>query len=350
MSWAADAGVPDANAGRDRLMERRAFIGGLALGTLAAPHVARAQPARKVYRIGILSSRSTTSEMVGPQSQDPLINAFLRGLRELGYVYGEHFVTEPRGGEGKPERFSDLATELVRLQVDVIVASGPMLSALKQATSTIPVVMTGAGDPVAAGLVQTLGRPGGNFTGLSLQLVETTGKRLELLKEFVPGAAPVAVLWDPRSGRGQWQAAEAAARDRSWKLLSLEIRDAGEIEGAFKAATGARAGALLVSPSGLPDAHARRIAELAAKSRLPAMYAFRFYVEAGGLFSYGVDLAENYRRAAAFVDKILKGAKPADLPIEQPTKFELLINLKVARALGLTIPPSLLARADQVLE
>jgi putative tryptophan/tyrosine transport system substrate-binding protein len=159
----------------------------------------------------------------------------------------------------------------------------------------------------------------------------------------------VAVLWDPRSGRGVWQAAEAAARDRRWKLLSLEIRDAGEIEGAFKAATGARAGALLVAPSGLPDAHARRIAELAAKSRLPAMYAFRFYVEAGGLFSYGVDLAENYRRAAAFVDKILKGAKPADLPIEQPTKFELVINLKAARSIGLTIPEPLLWRADEVI-
>ena len=195
-------------------MDRRAFIGGLALGTLAAPHVARAQPARKVFRIGILSSRSTTSEMVGPQPQDPLINALLRGFRELGYVYGEHFVTEARGGEGKPERFPDLATELVGLQVDVIVASGPMLPALKQATSTIPVVTTGAGDPVASGFVQSLGRPGGNITGLSLQILETTGKRLELLKELVPGAAPVGVVWDPGLGRGLWQEAEDAARER----------------------------------------------------------------------------------------------------------------------------------------
>ncbi len=307
-------------------MDRRAFIGGLALGTLAALHVARAQPPRKVYRIGILSSRSTTSEMVGPEPQDPLINALLRGLRELGYVYGEHFVTEPRGGEGKPERFPDLATELVGLQVDVIVASGPMLPALKRATSTIPVVTTGAGDPVASGFVQSLGRPGGNITGLSLQILETMGKRLELLKELVPGAAPVGVVWDPRPGRGPWQTAEAAARERKWKLLSLEIRDASEIEKAFKAATGARAGALLVVPSGLPDAHARRIAELAVKSRLPAMYAFRFYVEAGGLISYGPDINDIWRRAAVFVDKILKGAKPADLPVEQPTKFELVIN------------------------
>jgi putative tryptophan/tyrosine transport system substrate-binding protein len=175
-------------------------------------------------------------------------------------------------------------------------------------------------------------------------------RRLELLKELVPGAAPVGVVWDPRAGHGPWQAADAAARAREWKLLPLEIRDASEIEKTFKAAAGARAGALLVAPSGLPDAHARRIAELAVKSRLPAMYAFRFYVEAGGLISYGVDLTENYRRAAAFVDKILKGAKPADLPIEQPTKFELVINMRTAKALGLTIPQTLLLRADHVIQ
>jgi putative ABC transport system substrate-binding protein len=270
-------------------------------------------------------------------------------LRELGYVYGEHFVTEPRGGEGKPERFPNLAAELVRLQVDVIVAGGPTLPALKQATSTIPVVMAGAGDPVALGFVQSLGRPGGNFTGLSLQSIETTGKRLELLKELVPGAAPVAVLWH-RASLPQWQAAEAAAREREWKRLSLEIRDAGEIEGAFKAATGARAGALLVVAGGLLDRQARRITELAARSRLPAMYSLRLYVEAGGLISYSADLIEIWRRAAVFVDKILKGAKPADLPVEQPTKFELVINLKAAKSIGLTIAQSMLSRADEVIE
>jgi putative ABC transport system substrate-binding protein len=279
-----------------------------------------------------------------------MVNALLHGLRGLGYVYGEHFVTEPRGGEGKPERFPNLAAELVRLQVDVIVAAGPMLPALKQATSAIPVVTTGAGDPVGQGFVQSLGRPGGNVTGLSIQFTETTGKRLELLKELVPGAAPVAVLWDPRFGSAAWQVAEAAARQRGWKLVSLEIRDAGEIEGAFNTATGARAGALLAFPGGLFDPHARRIVELAAKSRLPAMYAFRFYVEAGGLASYGADLIENSRRAAIFVDKILKGAKPADLPIEQPTKFELVINLKAARSIGLVIPRAMLLRADEVLQ
>jgi putative ABC transport system substrate-binding protein len=251
-------------------MDRRAFIGGLALGTLVVPRVTRAQPARKVYRIGILRSAEMTSDMVGPQPRNPSVNALLRGLRELGYVYGQHFVTEPRGGEGGPESFPSLAAELIRLQVDVIVAVGPTLSALKQATSTIPIVMAGAADPVAQGFVQSIGHPGGNFTGMSLQMVETTGKRLELLKELVPGAAPVAVL-RARGSVLTWQTAEAAARERGWKLLSLEIRDAGEIEGAFKAATGARAGALLVFSGGLLDRHARRITELAAGSRLPPL-------------------------------------------------------------------------------
>jgi putative ABC transport system substrate-binding protein len=329
-------------------MDRRAFIGSLALGTLAAPRVTRAQLARKVYRIGILAS-SETSDLVGPQPRGPAPNAFLRGLRELGYVYGEHFVTEPRGGGGKPERFPSLAAELVRLQVDVIVASGAALPALKQATSTIPVVMGGDSDPVGRGYVRSLGHPGGNFTGLSLQSVETVGKRLELLKELVPGAAPVAVLWD-RQSLSAWQAAGAAARERGWKLLSLEVRAAGEIEGAFRAATDARASSLLVFAAGLLFTRARRVAELAARSRLPAMYANRPYVEAGGLISYGADLIDVWRRAAGFVDKILKGAKPADLPVEQPTKFELVVNRRAAQALGLTIPPSILLRADQIIE
>jgi putative ABC transport system substrate-binding protein len=330
-------------------MDRRAFIGSLTLGTLVVPRVAPSQPARKVYRIGILSPTSMTSDMIGPQPQSPTVNALLRGLRELGYVYGEHFVTEPRGGEGKTERFPSLAAELVRLRVDVIVAGGPVLAALKQATSTIPVVMGGAGDPLGAGLVQTLAHPGGNFTGLSLQSTELTGKRLELLKELVPGAAPVAVLWH-RAGLRSWQAAEAAARERGWKLLSLEIRDAAEIDGAFKTATGARAGALLVFAGGFFDRHARRIAELAVKSRLPAMYTLRLFVEAGGLISYSADLIEIYQRAAVFVDKILKSAKPGVLPVEQPTKFELALNMRAARALGLTIPQQMLSRVDEVLQ
>jgi putative ABC transport system substrate-binding protein len=202
---------------------------------------------------------------------------------------------------------------------------------------------------VGLGFVRTLGRPGGNITGLSLQSVETTGKRLQLLKELVPSAAPVAVLWD-QSSLTLWQAAEAVALQRNWKLLSLEIREAVEIEGAFRAATDARAGALLVFAAGLLFPHARRVAELAARRRLPAMYEFSAYVDAGGLISYSADLIEIWRQAAGFVDKILKGANSADLPVEQPTKFELVINMKTAKALGLKIPQSVLLRADRVIE
>lgn len=329
-------------------MNRRAFIGGVALGALAGPRVTLAQPARKVARIGILGL-APTADLVGPEPKSPSTRAFLRGLRELGYVYGEHFVTEARGAEAKPERFPRLVAELIRLRVDVIVATGPALTVIKQATATIPVVMAASSDPVAQGVVQSLGRPGGNFTGLSLQSVETTGKRLELLKELVPGAAIVAVLWS-RLNLPNWQAAEAAARQQRWKLLSIEIEDASEIEGAFKTATAARAGALLVFAAGVLYPHARRVAELAARNRLPALYELRQYVEAGGLISYGAEINDIWQRAAAFVDKILKGARAADLPIEQPSEFELVINLKAAQALGLTIPPSLRLRADEVLQ
>jgi len=328
------------------VIDRRAFIGSLAVGILAMPQAATAQSARKVYRIGILSV-GATSILVGPQPQSPSAIAFLRGMGELGYVYGQHFVTEPRGTEGKPERSPGLAAELVRLQVDVIVAAGPALPALKQATTTIPIVMAAASDPVGSGYVQSLGHPGGNITGLSLQATETTGKRLELLKEIVPGAAAVAVIWN-ESGVADWRAAEAAARERGWKLLSLEIRDADEIERAFRAATEARAGAVLVLAASVLFPHARRVAELAAKSRLPAMYDLRPYAEAGGLISYGPDIIDIWRRSAVYVDKILKGANPADLPIEQPTKFELVINLKTAEALGLTIPQSLRVQAELI--
>ena len=330
-------------------MDRRTFIRSLApaLGPFAVPRAAPAQSTRKVYRIGILSL-GVTSDTVGPQPRNPTQAALLRGLRELGYVYGEHFVTEVRGGESRPERFPSLATDLVRLQVDVIIAPGPMLPALKQATSTIPIVMAASVDPVGQGLAQSLGHPGRNFTGLSLQSVEVVGKRLELLKELVPTATLVAVLRDQSGTSLAWQAAEAAGRERGWKLLSLEVRVAGEIEGAFRAATNARAGALLVMGGGLFFPEARQVAALAARSRLPAMYDLRAYVDAGGLISYGADINDIWRRAAVFVDKILKGAKPADLPIEQPSKFEVVINLKTAKALGLEIPQSLLVRADEV--
>src|SRR4051812_39893007 len=272
------------------LMDRRAFIGTLALGTLSMPRRLHAEAARKLYLIGIVSA-GLTSDMVGPDPRAPTVHALLQGLRHLGYVYGEHYVTEPRAGEGKPERFMILAAELVRLGVDVIVAAGPALPALKQTTDRIPIVMAASSDPVAEGLIQSLGHPGGNITGLSHQAAETTGKRLELLKELVPGATTVAVLWD-RSARLSWQAAETVARARGWKLLSLEIRDAGGIEGAFSSASSARAGALLVLTGQIAYPHRRRIAELAARSRLPAMYDLRPYVEAGGLISYSADLIE----------------------------------------------------------
>jgi ABC-type uncharacterized transport system substrate-binding protein len=329
-------------------MDRRAFIGSLALAALGLPRVTAAQPTRKIARIGILGL-GAASDLVGPQPRSPSTKAFLHGMRELGYVYGEHFVTEPRGGEGKPERFPSLAIELVRLQVDVIVASGPTLPALKQATSTIPIVMAAASEPVGSEYVQSLGRPGGNVTGLSLQSEETAGKRLEILRELVPTAALVAVLWDPTTLR-YWKAAEAVAREQGWKLLSLEIRNVGKIERVFRTATDARASALLVSAAALLFPHARRVAELAARSRLPAMYELRPYVEAGGLISYGADILEIWRRAAVFVDKILKGAKPADLPVEQPSKFELVINLRAAKALGLMVPQALRLRADEVIQ
>jgi len=319
------------------------------VGVLGGATVTCAQPRDKPARIGILGSSGRTADMVGPQPRGTT-KALLDALRELGYVWGEHFVTEVRGGEGKPERFPSLAAELVRLQVDVIVAAGPTLSALKQTTSTIPVVMAVSGDPVGEGLVESLARPGRNFTGLSSLGVEVTGKRLQVLKEIVPGPGPIAVVWHRSDGVRQWQAAEAVGRARGWALLSLEIRDTDRIEDVFKAATAARASALYVIASAPLFGRAREVAALAAKSRLPAMYSHMRYVEEGGLMSYGVDIRDIWRRAAVYVDKILKGAKPADLPVEQPTKLDLVINLKAAKALGLAIQPSVLIRADRIIE
>ena len=332
-------------------MERRAFIGGLAFAAVGAPDTARAQPPRKVYRVGILGSSASTSDMIGPQPRNPYFRALLGALRELGYVYGEHFVTETLSAEGQTDRFPALAAELVRLNVDVIVAGGPSLPAVKQATSTIPVVMIGAPDPVGQGLAKSLQRPGGNFTGTSFQLAETTGKRLELLRELAPGRTPIAVLWERSPGPAlSWEAVESAARERRWKLISLDIQNfGGEVERAFKAASAARAGGLLVIPVAYFDRRAGKIAELAVKHRLPAMYALRLYVEAGGLACYSADNLEIYRRAAVFVDKILKGARAGDLPIEQPTKYELVVNLKAARAIGLAIPQQFLARAHEII-
>jgi putative ABC transport system substrate-binding protein len=330
------------------VVDRRVFLGSFSLGVLACAARVPAQTARRVARIGVLTVGYPTSDMIGAEPRSAVVSALLQGLRELGYVYGEHFVTEARGGEARPERFPGLVGDLVRLRVEVIVAPGPMLPAIKQATSTIPVVMAGALDPVAQGLIKTLAQPGGNFTGFSLQSAEAVAKRLELLKELVPGAQPVAVLWE-RTVLSHWEVAQATAREREWKLLPIEIRAAGEIDGAVRTATDARSSALLVLGGGILFPETKRIADLAVKNRLPAIYSLQPQVEAGGLMSYGADIVDTWRRAAVFVDKILKGANPASLPVEQPAKFELVINLRAAKSIGLEIPQALLLRAEEVL-
>ena len=284
--------------------------------------------------------------MTGPLPHNRSVSAFLRGMAELGYLYGRDFVTEPRGTDDIPA-----IAELVGLQVDVIVATGggTTLSLLKQATTTIPIVMTAARDPLGQGFVQSLARPGGNFTGMSLQTLEITGKRLELLKELVPDNTQLAVFWDPTIP-DLWPTALAIGQARGWKLLSVEVRDAAKIEAAFQTASNAGAGALLIPASGLLFSRASQVIELAALRHIPTIYELRPFVDVGGLMSYGANIEDIWRRAATYVDKILKGANPAELPIEQPTKFELVINLKTAKALRLTVPPALLARADELLE
>jgi len=332
-------------------MDRRAFISGITLALLAAPLGAESQAVRKVWRIGIITISSSSLASVGPEPSTRPIAALLHGLRDLGYVYGRDFVTEPAAAEGRIERIPALAAELARLKVDVIVAPGPALAGLKAARITIPIVMAGAvTDPVQAGLATSLARPGGNFTGLSLLIAELDRKRLELLTEIVPGASRVAVLRGPDSEH-DWNETQAAARLLRRELLSVEVKTPDEINGAFRTATEWRAHVVLVIAGALLDREARRVVEQAARHRLPAAYSFRnFYMEEGGLMSYGVDLLDVWRRAASYVDKIVKGAQPGDLPVEQATKFELIINLKTAKALGLTIPQSLLLRADQVIE
>jgi putative tryptophan/tyrosine transport system substrate-binding protein len=320
-------------------VERRAVIvGGVA--TLVAPNAAGAQQADKVARIGVLA--------VSAAAFSPRIEAFRRGLREHGYVEGKNIVFEYRYAEGKLDRLPDLAVELVALKVDVIVtASPPSVRAAKRATSTIPIVFAAVGDPVATGLVKSLARPGGNVTGLSILGPELDGKRLELLKEAVTKTSRVAVLFGPESPRKEL---EIAAQALGIQLVLLPVRELGDFEPAFETARKESVHALLTSPSPLLNTVRERIVELAAKNRLPAMYGSSEFVEAGGLMSYAPSYVDLFRRAAIYVDKILRGAKPADLPVEQATKFELVINLKTAKALGLTISPSLLARADQVIE
>ena len=328
-----------------------AVIAVLALSLLAAPLAAEAQQAAKVARIGYLSPNLAT----GPHLRE----AFRQGLRDLGYVEGRNLVIEYRDAEGKVERLPALAAELVALKVDVIVTEGgntvvPL--AAKQATRTLPIVFATAADAVGSGLVTSLARPGGNVTGLDSLSTELVGKRLELLTQAVPGVGQVAVLWLPgvygeRTEKEMLTGAEVAARGLKVRVQFVEAtRDPADLGRAFSDMTRARAGALTVLPNNMFRREHRRLLDLAARHRLPAVYPWRDLVDTGGLMSYGASLTDLSRRAATYVDRILKGAKPGDLPVEQPTKFELVINLKTARTLGLTIPPSVLSQADHIIE
>jgi putative ABC transport system substrate-binding protein len=330
-------------------MERRTFMAMLTGGIVVAPLAAEAQQAAKVARIGFLSLH------VAPNRH--LREAFRQGLRDLGYLEGRNVVIEYRDAEGKVERLPALAAELVALKVDVIVTGGgtPTALAAKQATKSIPIVFASAPDPVTDGLVTSLARPGGNVTGSSNLNPELVGKCLEQLKQAVPGVSRVAVLWQPgamdeRTEKDMLKRAEVAGRALGVRLQVVEARGPADFGRAFSDMTRARADALTVLGSAMFFSERKRLLDLTAKNRLPAVYSQREFVDAGGLMAYGPNLADFFRHAATYVDKILKGAKPGDLPVEQPTKFELIINLKAAKALGLTIPPSLLGRADEVIQ
>ncbi len=323
----------------------RALVG-VALGLFAAPLAAEAQQPARVHRIGILLSGPISPRM-------HLVEAFRQDLRELGYAEGHNIALVIRSAEQGPEQLPDRAAELVRLNVDVIVAvATPAVQAAQQATRKIPIVMVSVVDPVATGFVASLARPGGNTTGLSILSAELSGKRLQLLKEVVRGVSRVAVLWNPTNPSTVLQIGptKVAAKALGVRLQPLEVRGPQDLESAFQAATRGRAGALIALDDSLFYGERTRVVALAAKSRLPAMYGFREFVDAGGLMAYAVNQADLWRRAAILVDKILKGAKPADLPVEQPTRFELVINMKTAKALGLTFPQSILIRADQVIQ
>ncbi len=313
---------------------------------LASVRFAEAQQTGKVPRIGFLSAGSFSSTR-------STVEAFRQGLRELGYIEGKNIVVEYRSGEGKPERLPDLAAELIRLKVDVIVTqSTPAAVAAKNATTIIPIVMTSLSDPVATGLVASLARPGGNITGVTIMNAETAGKRLQLLKETAPKVSRVAVLWnsDNPGAAVVFKQTQAAAQDLGLQLQSQDMQSINDLEGAFKAVTRGAANALVLLASNPIGTRLREIADFAIKNRLPSIHDRSDFVEAGGLMSYGTQLPDMSRRAASYVDKILKGSKPADLPVEQPMKFEFVINLKAAKQIGLTIPQSVLYRADKVIK
>jgi putative ABC transport system substrate-binding protein len=326
-------------------MDRRLFLAGAGAVLLAAPLAAEAQQSGKGWRIGVLEGTP-----VAPNAAN--LEAFRQGLRELGYVERRDYEIEYRSADGRTDRFPDLVAELVRLKVDLIVTRGTTGAlAAKNATRTIPIVMATSGDPVAVGLVASLARPGGNVTGLSSINAELVGKRLGLLKEAIPGIARIAVVLNLSNPTlvTQRKQIEVAARSLGFQAQLLDVRKPEDLRRAFDTAVKQRADAVHVGLDFLAQSNLGRIVDLAAKHRLPTIYSTRDFVDAGGLMAYGVSRLEMYRHAATYVDKIFKGAKPGDLPVEQPTKFELVINLKTAKALGLTIPQSLLLRADEVI-
>jgi ABC-type uncharacterized transport system substrate-binding protein len=327
-------------------MKRREFITLLGSAAAAWPLAARAQQPGRVYRIGVL-------ETSPPASNAANFDAFRKGLRELGYVEGQNLILDYSSADGSPERFPELAAELLRLNVDLIVTRGtPAVMAAKNATGTVPVVMAASGEPVGTGVVAGLARPGGNVTGLSALTSELVAKRLELMREMVASIRRIAFLLNIGNPASQssWEEFKTAAPSLGFEAQLLDVRKSEDIARAFDTAIAQRVDAILVTNDTVTLANRRQVVELAAKHRMPAMYHAREFVDAGGLMTYGVSYPDLYRRAATFVDKIFKGAKPADLPVEQPTKYELVINLKTARALGLEVPPTLLARADEVIE
>jgi putative ABC transport system substrate-binding protein len=327
-------------------MHRRTFLGTLAGGLLAASLAAEAQPAGKIARIGMLETRSTVLNAAN-------IDAFQQGMRDLGYKEGQNLEIVYRSSDGHDDRFADLASDLVRLKVDLILTRGtPAALAAKRATRTIPVVMAASGDPVGSGLVPSLAHPGGNVTGLSSGITESYPKRVELLGELLPRLKRIAALLNMGNPviPPQWNVIEVSARTLGIQASLIDVRRPEDLRQAFGAAAKLRAEALVVGLDGVTQANLRPIAELAMLQRLPSIYPAKDYAHVGGLMTYGSSDFHMYRRAATFVNKILKGARPADLPVEQPSKFELVINLKTAKALGLTIPSSLLQRADQVIE
>jgi putative ABC transport system substrate-binding protein len=318
----------------------------VAVVLLAVGVTADAQQPARIHRIGILSPSSGSFFSARDE-------AFRQRLGELGYVEGKNILIEYRYAEGKGERLPDLAAELVQLKVDVIVTTSPGTTlAAKKASATIPIVFAAAGDPVGTGLVSSLAQPGGNITGLSLMAPDLDGKRLELLKEAFPKVARVAFLWESDGTRGNLALTEmeAAAKALRVKLLPLPVRSLDEFEGAFARAEKERAQALITTTGGRINTQQRRVLDFAAKNRLPAIYHYSEFVEAGGLMSYGPDNTDLWRRAATYVDKILKGAKPGDIPVEQPTKFEFIINLNAAKQIGVTVPPSVLSRATKLIK